>query len=163
MVVISAITFGGGSQPLFEDLAVHHTHLLTLADFSSILAFGYATPGPAVFGTATFIGFRAYGLLGALVGTVAIFTLPWLLAMVAARYLGVFSHNRYMKYFSQGVALAAAGLLISTAWIIGKQSTWGIGAWAIFVLAFSASVRKINPLFILGSGLFIGLIIRMFN
>jgi len=157
---ISAVTFGGGSQPLFEDIAVHRFHWINLTDFSALLAFGYATPGPAVFGTATFIGYRLAGLGGALVGSLGVFLIPWMLALVAARYLGFLSGNRHMRYFGQGVGLAAAGLLISTAWSIARQSSYGLGAILICACAGYAAYRKVNPLFILLAGLLIGLILK---
>src|SRR5260221_428505 len=107
MLVISLVSFGGGASALFYDFGVTNTGWITNIDLSAIIAFGYATPGPAIFGIATFIGYRIAGLLGALIGTVSIFVMPWLLAMLAAKHLASLLENKHAPSLIKGVGLAA--------------------------------------------------------
>jgi chromate transporter len=158
-LLISISTFGGGSQALFYQYGVLQNHWISKADLSAVLAFGYATPGPAVFGTATFIGYHIGGVPGALVGTVGIFIIPFLAAFLAAKYLKHMLQNSHVQQFVKGVGLAATGLIAATAFGIfnfGSAAAWQI---AIAIAALVVSLRwKTNPLFILMAGLIIGII-----
>lgn len=158
-VVISLVTFGGGSQALFYQYGVVQAHWITRADLSAMLAFGYATPGPAVFTIPTFIGYRLAGLPGAIVGTVGIFCMPFILAVLAAKYLDSFIANPYAARCVQGIGLATAGLLCATAVNIlhpGSAAAWQI---AIAACAFGASMSgSIHPAAIVVMGGLLGLL-----
>ena len=69
------LLFGGGyvTIPLIEGPVVDHFGWLTREQFLAGVALGQSTPGPIVI-TATFVGYGAAGLSGAVVATVAIFT-----------------------------------------------------------------------------------------
>jgi len=87
-LLISALAFGGGQAalPLVERIAVAENGWIPATDFTTAVAFGYVTPGPVLI-TATFIGYRADGVLGAVAATVGVFLLPWFLATSAAQLL----------------------------------------------------------------------------
>lgn len=156
---ISLATFGGGAQALFYQYTVSERQWISSTDLSAVLAFGYATPGPAVFGTATFIGYHVAGLTGAVVGTVGIYAVPFGLALLASRYLSRFFNWPSVKAFIQWLGLAAAGLVAATAFRmahIGLDTIW----WQLLVFggAFTLSLAwKSNPLYILLAGGLLGL------
>ena len=156
-IFISLATFGGGSQALFYQFGVLQTGWITRTDLSTILAFGYATPGPAVFGTATFIGFKAVGLTGALVGTIGIFIVPFVLSLVAAKYLTHLLKNPHAELFVKGVGLAATGLVAATAFgVLDYQSAH---IWQLLMVGATVGISlkwKVNPLFPLLIGGIIG-------
>ncbi|KAF0155092.1 MAG: chromate transporter, partial [Syntrophaceae bacterium] len=72
---IGALAFGGGyaAIPLVQQVVVDGMHWLNLTAFRDGIALGQITPGP-VFITATFIGFKVKGIIGALIATIGIFT-----------------------------------------------------------------------------------------
>jgi chromate transporter len=80
---MGAVTFGGGFVmiPLIEAEAVNSHHWLTHQEFADATALGQVTPGPVLI-SATFIGYRVAGTLGALVATISIF-LPSFLMTIA--------------------------------------------------------------------------------
>jgi chromate transporter len=159
-ILISVSTFGGGSQALFYQYGVLQNNWISKEDLSAALAFGYATPGPAVFSTATFIGYHLAGLPGALVGTIGIFLVPFLTAFLAAKYLKHLLINVHTQQFVKGVGLAAAGLIAATAFGIFNFSTAASWQIAIALVALIISLRgQINPLLILLTGLMIGILI----
>jgi len=158
-ILISISTFGGGSQALFYQYGVLQNHWISRSDLSVVLAFGYATPGPAVFGTATFIGYHIAGVPGAVIGTIGIFIIPFLTAFLAAKYLKHLLKNIHTQQFVKGVGLAATGLIAATAFGLfnfGSAAGWQV---AIALAALIISLRwKTNPLFLLLAGLVIGII-----
>jgi chromate transporter len=159
-LLISLATFGGGSQALFYQYGVVQTDWISRADLSAILAFGYATPGPAVFGTATFIGYKIAGPIGAIIGTIGIFIIPFVLSLVAAKYLTQLLKNPHAGLFVTGIGLAAAGLVAATAFSVLDYHTASIWQLVIAAGALAASLTwKLNPLFILVAGGVVGLIL----
>jgi len=155
---MSLVTFGGGAQALFYQYGVVGNHWITNTDLTSVLAWGYATPGPAVFTTATFIGYHLGGIGGAVIGTIGIFILPFLGAIFAGRYLTQLLQNPHAEYFVRGVGLAAAGLVAATA--LGVIDYKNITLWQVIIMGTSCLValrRKINPLIILIAGALLGL------
>jgi chromate transporter len=159
-ILISLATFGGGSQALFYQFGVLQTHWITRTDLSAILAFGYATPGPAVFGTATFIGYKIAGISGAVVGTIGIFIVPFVLSIIAAKYLTNLLTNPHAELFIKGVGLSAAGLIAATAFGVLNYNAASIWQLVIVIGSLVVSLKwKLNPLFVLLAGGVIGLAI----
>jgi len=67
--------------PLMLHEVVDVRHWLDSKTFMDGIALGQVTPGPIVI-TATFVGYQIAGVLGAIVGTIGIFTPSFLMALV---------------------------------------------------------------------------------
>lgn len=157
---ISLATFGGGSQALFYQFGVQQTHWIDKTDLSAVLAFGYATPGPAVFGTATFIGYKLGGVAGAIIGTLGIFIVPFMMSVFASKYFMHVLKNPHAAKFVQGVGLAAAGLVAATAFGVIDVNAIAWWQYAVGLGSLVASIKwGLNPLFVLLAGGIIGLIL----
>ncbi|MHC4192171.1 MAG: chromate transporter, partial [Planctomycetota bacterium] len=67
---IGTFTFGGGIViiPMVENEVVNNYGWLTKAEFIDAVTLGQVTPGPVII-SATFIGYKACGILGAIVAT----------------------------------------------------------------------------------------------
>lgn len=160
-VLISLLAFGGGGAalPLVERLAVSETGWLVPQDFAAAVAFGYLTPGPVLI-TATFVGYRAAGLSGALTATVGVFLMPWLLAAAAAQQLQRFMQHPWLAGFGRGAAPAVVGLLGVTALNIAKQSLTHWAYALIAVIALGLALRtKVHPILLLIGGVALGWVI----
>jgi chromate transporter len=134
---IGAVTFGGGyvMVPLIESEVVEAHGWLTHREFVEAFALGQVTPGPVLV-TATFIGYRVAGTLGALVATVSIFLPSLVLTIVAGSSLRRFRANRQVQAFLRGVTPAVVGLLVAAAWGAGRA---GIHTWVGLVIAAGAA------------------------
>lgn len=134
---IGAVTFGGGyvMVPLIESEVVNARGWLTHREFVEAFALGQITPGPVLV-TATFIGYRVAGTLGALVATVSIFLPSLVLTIVAGSSLRRFRANRQVQAFLRGVTPAVVGLLVAAAWGAGRA---GIHTWVGLVIAAGAA------------------------
>jgi chromate transporter len=153
---MGAVTFGGGFVmiPLIESEVVEHRAWLSHQEFADATALGQITPGPVLI-TATFIGYRVAGTLGALVATVCIFLPSFLMTIAAGASLRRFRTNEIVQSFLRGVTPAVVGLLVAAAISIGRS---GIHSWvgmSIAILAGFVLVRFRLSVFwvILGAGL----------
>ncbi|HXQ71267.1 MAG TPA: chromate efflux transporter [Pyrinomonadaceae bacterium] len=152
---IGSVTFGGGlvMVPLIESEVVNTNHWLTHQEFADAFALGQITPGPVLI-TATFVGYRVAGTLGALVATVSIFLPAFLMTIAAASSLRRFRNNEQVQAFLRGVAPAVVGLLVASALSVGRA---GIHTWvglSIMILAMYVLIRYRPNAFwvILGAG-----------
>ena len=137
---MGSVTFGGGlvMLPLIESEVVNTHHWLTHQEFADATALGQITPGPVLI-TATFVGYRVAGTLGALVATVSIFLPAFLMTIAAASSLRRFRNNEQVQSFLRGVGPAVVGLLLAAALSVGRS---GIHSWiglttmiaAVFIL-----------------------------
>jgi chromate transporter len=163
---MGAVTFGGGFVmiPLMEAEVVNSHQWLTRQEFADATALGQITPGPVLI-TATFIGYRVAGTLGALVATICIFLPAFLMTIAAGASLRRFRTNEIVQSFLRGVTPAVVGLLVAAAVSIGRA---GINSWigvSITILALLVLIRfRINAFWvIMGAGVLrflIGFIIR---
>ncbi len=135
---IGSITFGGGFVmiPLIEAEVVDAHHWLTHQEFVDATALGQVTPGPVLI-TATFIGYRVAGTLGALVATISIFLPSFLMTVVAGSSLARFHTNKIVQSFLKGVTPAVVGLLVAAGISIGRA---GIHSWVGLLIALIAGV-----------------------
>jgi chromate transporter len=128
---------------------------LTHQEFADAFALGQITPGPVLI-TATFVGYRVAGTLGALVATISIFLPAFVITIAAASSLRRFRSNKQVQSFLQGVAPAVIGLLVAAALSIGRAGIHsGIGL-LIAVIAMFVLIRFRPNAFwvILGAGVF---------
>ena len=104
---IGAVAFGNGATiiPLIQSEIVDAHHWLTLNQFADGIALGQITPGPFLI-TATFIGYKMGGILGAALATFAIFSPSLAMTLV---FTEVFAHLRNLR----AVCGALAGVLAS--------------------------------------------------
>src|SRR6185295_9182013 len=148
---MGAVTFGGGfvMVPQIENEVVRTNHWLTQQEFADATALGQLTPGPVLI-TATFIGYRVAGTLGALVATIAVFLPAFLMTIAAGSSLRRFRSNRQVQAFLRGVTPAVVGLLAAAAWSIGRA---GIHTWVGITIAALAVVVLVryrpNPFWVL--------------
>src|SRR6185436_7682084 len=152
---MGSVTFGGGlvMVPLIESEVVNNHHWLTHQEFADAFALGQITPGPVLI-TATFVGYRVGGTLGALVATISIFLPAFLMTIAAASSLRRFRSNKQVQAFLRGIAPAVVGLLVAAALSVGRA---GIHSWVgllIMLVAGFVLVRyRPNALWVLlGAG-----------
>ena len=124
---IGAFTFGGGyvMVPILEGEVVNRFGWLSHHEFVDSVALGQITPGPVVI-TATFVGYKILGLLGACLATVAVFFPSYCLTLAISLCYQRFKSSQVIQAFLRGVAPSVVGMLASATWSIGKESvhTW---------------------------------------
>lgn len=142
---IGTVTFGGGfvMVPLIEAEVVNTHGWLSHQEFADATALGQLTPGPVLI-TATFIGYRVAGTLGALFATISVFLPAFIMTIVAGSYLRRFRANRQVQAFLRGVTPAVVGLLAAASWSVGRA---GLHSWTglLLMIACAAVLLRFRP------------------
>jgi chromate transporter len=163
-LVIGALAFGGGQAALslVERTVVADTGWLTPADLSAAIAFAFMTPGPVLI-LAPFVGYHVAGTAGGLAAACGVFLVPWFLAAGSARLLRTAAQRPWVRAFGRGAAPAVIGLLVVSAFDIGRASFTGWPTVVIAGAALMAATRRIHPVLVLLGGGMIGLGLDLFS
>lgn len=148
---ISLTLFGGGYVviPALHELFVENLNWLTSAEFADGIAIGQITPGP-IFVTATFIGYKVAGVLGAFLATVAIFTPPAVLTVLLSRFVKILNQSSIVKAAMKGVRAAVIGMIFASAITIGQTITPSVVSAIIFAAIFIISLKyTISPVYLI--------------
>jgi chromate transporter len=153
-VPIGVMTFGGGLAmiPAIEHTVVVELHWLGPKEFADAIALGQITPGPVAI-TATFIGYRVAGLLGAITATVAIFAPAIALALAAGRSVERFRSSPVVAGALRALAPAVIGMLGAATISLARASVVSPLAGGVAVASFLLLVRfGVSPLWPLAGG-----------
>ena len=153
MLKVDIFAFGGGfaSVPLMLHEVVAVRGWLDSKTFMDGIALGQVTPGPIVI-TATFVGYQIAGVLGAVVGTISIFTPSFLMVLVTVPYFDRLQHSLWFRRALRGVLASFVGLLVAVAINFGLAAAWSIPAVLIAAAAFAALRFKIDILWVVLAG-----------
>ena len=142
-LLVGAIAFGGGQAalPLVERITVADTGWLTPEQFSIGIGLAYATPGPVLI-LASYVGYRVAGVVGAVLATIAVFSVPVLLAAAAANVVARFGAAKCFRAFGRFAGAAAVGLLGVTL-VALVRPVWAIHpAWLIASVVILVAERR---------------------
>ncbi len=153
MVKVDIFAFGGGfaSVPLMLHEVVGVRHWLDDKTFIDGIALGQVTPGPIVI-TATFVGYQIAGVLGAIVGTFAIFTPSFLMVLLTVPYFERLQHSLWFRRALRGVLASFVGLLVAVALNFGLSVAWSIPVVLIGAAALTALWFKIDIFWVVLAG-----------
>lgn len=153
---IGTVTFGGGFVmiPQIETDVVEVHRWMDHQMFADGMAFGQITPGPVLI-TATFIGYKVAGLIGAIAATIAAFLPSFIMTVIAGASLNRFRTNFLVQSFLAGVAPAVVGMLAAAGVSLAKSGLSSPLSYAVATLAFLLMLRaRLNPVVIIfGCGL----------
>jgi len=106
-------SFGGAyaSIAFLEHGAVEQHQWLTSSQLLDGVALSVATPGPFML-FATFVGFLAGGVTGAIIATFFVFLPSFVFVLAGARYDEKVRENRFVQAFLAGASAAVVGVII---------------------------------------------------
>ncbi|HEX20224.1 MAG TPA: chromate efflux transporter [Acidiferrobacteraceae bacterium] len=139
---MSLMLFGGGYVfiPMIQKVVVDGYGWLTQKEFIDAIAMGQVTPGPILI-SATFIGYKIAGVLGAISATVGIFLPPILLMIFCTRVLDRIRKSNVIKSMLQGIRPAVIGMIFAAAIVIAQSTHLVWTTLIIFVAAMIALMR----------------------
>jgi len=153
---IGAFTFGGGIViiPIVENEVVNNYAWLTKAEFIDAVTLGQITPGPVII-SATFIGYKVCGILGAIVSTASVILPSFIMICLATEAIKKFRENKILANFLRGARVAVIGMVFDAGVSIGRSSL--VDTKTILIAAASIICLfkyKVNPIWILlGAGI----------
>jgi chromate transporter len=150
---VDLMAFGGGftTIPLIQREVVDRFGWVTTREFMDGIALGQVTPGPIVI-TATFVGYKAGGVLGALLGTIAVFFPSFVILTTLAPYYDRFKRSRPIQVMVRGILAAFLGMLLLVAYHFGREALVDWKTWGVMGLAWLALWRKVDLLLVVGGG-----------
>jgi len=157
---VDLMAFGGGwtSIPLIQREVVDRFGWVTTREFIDGIALGQVTPGPIVI-TATFVGYKAGGLLGALLGTVAVFFPSFVVVTTLAPHYDRIKRSPAIQVMVRGILAAFIGMLLFVAYRFGREALGDWRTWAMMAVAGVALWRKVDLLAIVGVGAALSLLL----
>ena len=155
---IGAFTFGGGIAmiPLIQKEAAEKNKWVTDDDILEVIAIAESTPGPIAINAATFVGYRACGVLGSVVATLGVVLPSFLIIILLSFILQQFQSLRLVQYAFHGIRAGVLALLCKSLWTLYKKSPKGWPAYVAMGGAFVLTAfTPVNVIFvILGCGVF---------
>jgi chromate transporter len=159
---VGALTFGGGLSMLafIEEQVVNHFGWLTPQEFVDGLALGQLTPGPILM-LAAFIGFKLFGIVGAIVAAGAIFLPSFLMILSILPLLRRMKDLQWLKAFMRGVAPAVIGALAVSLVQLAPHAAPDVFTWCLLALTIALMLfYKVGALPLMAGGAAIGLLTR---
>ncbi|TKJ33653.1 MAG: chromate transporter [Planctomycetes bacterium B3_Pla] len=153
---IGTVSFGGGVViiPMVETEVVNNYGWLTKAEFIDAITLGQVTPGPVII-SATFIGYKACGILGAIVATASVILPSFVMICLATAAIKKFRENRILANFLRGARVAVIGLVFDAGVSIGRSSVIDLKTILIVATTIVCLFKyNVNPIWILlGAGI----------
>ena len=149
---IGAFTFGGGYAmiSLIQKEAVEKRHWVTDEDILDIIAIAESTPGPIAINSATFVGYKAAGVLGSVCATLGVVLPSFTIILFLSFVLKQFSEFKPVVYAFNGIRAGVLALLVKALWTMYKKSPKGWAAYIVMAAAFVlTAIFDFNVIFVL--------------
>ncbi|MFL2991360.1 MAG: chromate efflux transporter [Cytophagales bacterium] len=150
---ISLTLFGGGYVfiPYLDKIIVDQLGWLTEREFIDSIAMGQITPGPILI-TATFIGYKINGLVGAFLSTLSIFLPSSVVIIFFSRIYYFIKKNNTVKLIINGFKIGIIGLICYSGYVImfQQQETFNLYSMVVCSLTFVVlNKTKVHPIFLI--------------
>ena len=158
---IGGLTFGGGYAmlPMLQKEVVEEKKWATEEELLDYYAVGQATPGIIAVNTATFVGYKEKGVLGAAFATFGVVFPSLVIIMAIAGFIDNFSDLEVVQYAFSGIRIAVGVLILNALIKLMKGSVKNILGVILFVATFIASsFLNISVVYIIIAAALIGII-----
>jgi chromate transporter len=159
LAIVSSISFGGFPTVLPDVRAfVVTTHgWMTDQDFTNIFAMAQAIPGPNMILMMGLIGWKVWGLTGALAASTATFAPPCAIYFTAFRLMHSVREAHWQRVLRSALIPVTTGLIIASGIVMAEAA--GI-TWAAIAVTGAAAIvlltTRLNPIWLLAAGSALG-------
>lgn len=138
MFKIGAFTFGGGYAmlALLENEFVEKKKWLEKEEFLDMVAIAESTPGPIAINSATYIGYKRAGVLGAVGSTLGVVLPSFIIIYIISLFFDAFLSLAYVEYAFRGIQVCVVYLILSA----GIKMFKGLKKNVFSITVFSATV-----------------------
>ncbi len=171
---------GGGyaTLPYIQKMIERYPSWFGSLHLADITAIAEATPGPVGVNAATFAGYSAAGVLGAVTATFALVLPSFLIVSVVARFVDKYRQSSLMNHLFATLRPAVTGLIAAAAWSVVQAVLFnGVFAngflqaidwqnlllfFVLLGLLFIPKVKKLHPVFFFLAGGIAGVVMGYF-
>jgi len=156
---LSLLSFGGGNAVIADiaHQAIAVQGWTSEREFADLFALSRAAPGPGSM-LAALIGWKAAGIPGALVATLAFYVPSAALVLLVVRLWGRWRGSRWHTAIERGMAPIAAGLFLAAGIVVLQASPGGPAVWVAAIVTTVPLLRWPGmhpvPLLLGGAALF---------
>jgi chromate transporter len=149
---IGAFTFGGGYAmlPIIQREVVEKRGWASDEEVIDYYAIGQSTPGIIAVNTATFIGFKNKGIMGAIFATLGMISPSLVIITIIASSFMHFKDIQIVQHAFAGIRVAVVALVVNAVvrmWKTTVKDSLGI---ILFILAFLVvTLTQISPIIII--------------
>jgi len=120
---IGIFSFGGGYAmiPMIEK-EIERNGWLSASEFFDIIAIAEMTPGPIAVNSATFVGYKAAGILGGLFATIGVSIPSLALILIISKYFFKFQNHPLKTTIFYGIRPVIAGLIATAAFFVSETA-----------------------------------------
>lgn len=171
---------GGGlaTLPFLQKMIERYPDWFGTLQVADIAAIAESTPGPIAVNAASFAGYFAAGVPGAIAATIAVVLPSFVIAAIVAHALTQYRNSRLVESAFSALRPAVAGLIAAAGWVvlraalipgeIGADGLFAAIEWksvALFavmlILLRLPKIKDVHPIFYIivggAAGLFLGL------
>ncbi len=172
---IGLFSIGGGmaTLPFLMDLTAKYDWF-TASELANMVAISESTPGPVGINMATYAGYNAGGVPGAIVATLALTAPALVIIVIIARFLENFSENNTVKAVFYGIRPTVAALIGYAVWELLKIALVTATGTVLqinyinllicitfFLLLQIKKLGKLHPLVWIIAGAAVGIVLKM--
>ena len=135
---VGVMTFGGGMAmlPMLQREIVKNRGWATDEEMLDYYAIGQCTPGVIAVNTATFIGYKQKGILGAILATLGVIFPSMVIITVLAGVLSVVSGNVYVQKAFSGIRIAVAAQIFVSVCKLAKKALISVNTVIVAIVGF---------------------------
>lgn len=163
---IGLVTIGGGLAmlPIMEEEFVNKRKFLTKSEIIDVFALAQSIPGVIAVNTSLITGFKIAGILGGIMAGIGVMMPSFIIILIIAPIFERFQNLEYVNKAFLGIKGAIAGLILLSAYGMGKEILKNKFTAILFIFSFILVVfLKFNVIYtLLISGL-IGWIYYLIN
>src|ERR1700719_4886122 len=155
LALLSSISFGGFPTvlPDVRAFVVVNHGWMTNQDFTNFFALAQAVPGPNMILMMSFVGWKVWGIPGAVASALATFGPPCAIYFGAYRLWDRYRAAQWQHIVRAGLVPVTLGLVIGSGTVMARtaDTTWPAVAVTVAAVALMLQTR-INPLLMLLAG-----------
>jgi chromate transporter len=148
---VGSFSFGGAYSllPLIEREAVVNNGWLTHDEFLKVLGMVEVFPGAISIKYATYVGYKAAGVLGAVAANLGNLIMPATIIMLAAYFYTAYEKNELVMKAFRGIKYAVIGLVAALIYQYGAKNFEDVKGIIIILLAFAlVFFLKLHPAYV---------------
>lgn len=146
---IGTFSFGGGYAmiPFIQSEIILNHHWIDNKVFMDIIGISQMTPGPVAINSATFVGYKVFGVLGSVGATLGVVTTSFILVSIASKAMEKFKESKILKGALLGMRPVLIALIIQAFIDLAKEAYVDFKAIIITVIIGALLLsKKVHPI-----------------